>query len=75
MTVFFDGVHLAATDLEELHAFATRLGLKRSWFQCPPEHRHPHYDVMAKRLKARAISMGAVPTTAREIVRITRGAR
>lgn len=54
--------HLAADTLDELHRFAKRLGLKRSWFQ---DHvRFPHYDLngskfeMAKRLGAELIDPG-----------------
>ena len=52
--------HLAADTLDELHEFAARLGLKRSWFQ-----EHPaldHYDLtqnkrrLAVRLGAREVS-------------------
>lgn len=30
-------------DVEELHEFATRIGLRRSWFQ--PANGRPHYDL------------------------------
>jgi Protein of unknown function (DUF4031) len=56
-------------DLDELHAFAARIGLKRSWFQGPPEHRHPHYDVTDSKRQA-AIAAGAVPITWREAGRM-----
>lgn len=48
--------HLAADSLDELHAFARRLGLKRAWFQ---DGRKPHYDLTAGRREA-AIRLGAV---------------
>jgi len=52
--------HLFSSDLDELHAFAARLGLSRSWFQRPPKASWPHYDVTdAKR--AEAIGRGALP--------------
>lgn len=52
--------HLFCSDLDELHAFAARLGLSRGWFQRPPKASWPHYDVTeAKRLEA--IRIGAVP--------------
>lgn len=48
--------HLEADKLPELHHFAARLGLRRSWFQ---NKSVPHYDVSrAKRLQA--IKMGAI---------------
>lgn len=51
--------HMTADTVEELHEFAARIGLKRSWAQLPPEHWIPHYDVSdGKRLQA--IRAGAV---------------
>ncbi len=51
-------------DLGELHALASQIGLRRSWFQDKPWPR-AHYDVTdAKR--AAAISAGAVPVSAME---------
>lgn len=48
--------HMMADDLDELHEFAGRLGLKRAWFQ---DKSIPHYDVSeGKRLQA--VRMGAV---------------
>lgn len=50
------GGHLLTTDIDELHAMADKIGLKRSWFQ---DKTFPHYDVQrTKRLLA--ISHGAV---------------
>jgi hypothetical protein len=34
--------HLLADSLDELHAFAGKLGLQRAWFQAPPQTRYPH---------------------------------
>lgn len=43
-------------DLDALHAFADRLGLRRSWFQ---SHRLlPHYDLTASK-HAQALRLGA----------------
>src|SRR4051812_23461354 len=55
------GGHLQADSPEELHAFAARLGLRRSWFQSRsgrPEH--DHYDV-TQAMRDRAIYHGAIP--------------
>lgn len=73
--------HLFADTPDELHAFAARLGLRRSWFQDPTVVGKPrarpgsraaenwHYDVTdAKRRQA--ITMGAVPVTWRDAVGI-----
>lgn len=54
--------HLTADTTEELHVFAKRIGLKRSWFQDHPLH--PHYDLTAKKRHA-AILRGAVFAPAR----------
>lgn len=51
--------------LIELHAFAARLGLKRSWFQ--PHKRHPHYDIAPSK-RAAAVRMGAIEVTSRAMV-------
>jgi hypothetical protein len=44
-------------DPEELHAFAAKIGLKRSWFH---EGRLPHYDLRASK-RGRALKLGAKP--------------
>ena len=50
--------HLVADSLDELHAFAAALGLKRVWFQGKASY--PHYDVTAG-VRERALEMGAIP--------------
>ncbi|HZO66243.1 MAG TPA: DUF4031 domain-containing protein [Kribbellaceae bacterium] len=55
--------HLTADTKEELHTFATRIGLKRSWFQDKPNPfggpgLHWHYDVTDSK-RAAAIAAGA----------------
>ena len=47
---------------EELHALADALGIERRWFQ------GDHYDV-PEDYRERAIAMGAVPVTSRELIR------
>ncbi len=55
--------HLVSDDsYEELHAFAERLGIPRRAFQ------GDHYDVPAD-LRLRAIELGAVPVSSRELIR------
>lgn len=44
---------------EELHAFAARIGMRRSWAQLPPASSTPHYDLTPSR-RARAVAAGAV---------------
>jgi hypothetical protein len=51
--------HLLADDLDELHRFAARLGIKRTSFQGPPRRAAPHYDLTGYE-RSRAIALGAV---------------
>lgn len=50
------GGHMLATDLDELHAMAHRIGLRLEWFQ---DKTFPHYDVMTSKRRL-AIQAGAV---------------
>lgn len=60
--------HMLADRIEELHAMADQLGLRREWFQPAST---PHYDIcQAKR--RRAISLGAVEVGRREVAVICR---
>ena len=64
--------HLVADTLEELHAFAARLGLRRDWFQ----HKtlYPHYDItLSVRLKA--VELGAQTCDKRTVVHMAKGLR
>ena len=54
--------HLYADSEEELHGFARKLQMRRTWFQ--PDLRLPHYDLTAAR-RERAIKAGAVEVTRR----------
>ena len=64
--------HLLADDPEELHAMAAALGIPPRGYQ---RHRRSaalnHYDV-PESLRLRAIELGAVPVTWREMARLTR---
>lgn len=60
-------------DLEELHEFALRLGLKRSYFQ-GKNPGHPHYDVTAPK-RAQAIRLGATEIGWRDTSDILRARR
>lgn len=56
--------HLIADDLDELHNFAAKLGLKREWFQ---NHKiQPHYDITASK-RVEAIELGATSITTKEM--------
>ncbi|MBV8349862.1 MAG: DUF4031 domain-containing protein [Mycolicibacterium sp.] len=74
--------HLFADTQDELHAFAARLGLRRSWFQDPTVSGKPlaakpgsraaenwHYDVTAAK-RRQAIALGAKPITMRQAVEL-----
>lgn len=63
--------HLTADTLEELHAFAARLGMKREWFQ--PKST-PHYDLTASK-RERALELGAVFVPGKEQARARMAAR
>lgn len=57
--------HLTADTVEELHAFAKRIGMKRSWFQ--PQS-HPHYDLTPSK-RERALALGAKFVSGKEQAR------
>lgn len=54
---------MLADTLEELHAMAEEIGLKRAWFQAHPLH--PHYDLTEAKRTA-ALAAGAVFVPAKE---------
>ena len=59
-------------NLEELHAFARRIGLRRSWFQ---DHKLlPHYDLTVSK-RAEAVTAGAIEVEAREYAMVRRARR
>lgn len=57
--------HMVADTLDELHAMADAIGMKREWFQ---DSRYKHYDV-SKGKREQAIRLGAVEISDREIIR------
>ena len=59
------GAHLVADTVEQLHDFAGRLGLQRSWFQDRPGL--PHYDV-TEGMRWQAIRKGAIEITQKQLV-------
>jgi|GEM_PF-819214 len=54
-------------EVDELHAFALSIGLRRSWFQ--PRKECPHYD-LTKGMRAQAVAAGAVQVDRLELVAI-----
>lgn len=68
--ILTDGVHLVSdTSLEELHAFAAKIGLKRCWFSNKRGKRLPHYDLTTARKRDTAITAGAERVGTRALLR------
>jgi len=61
--------HLTADSLDELHAFAARIGLPARAFHRGA--RYPHYDITAAQ-RLNALRSGAHPVSPRDVVRIAR---
>lgn len=61
--------HLTADTIGELHRFAVRIGLRRSWFQ--DDGVHPHYDLTAGK-RWQAIRAGAQQITWEQSAEISR---
>lgn len=60
------GGHLQADSLDELHAFAVSIGLRREWFQTRPGRPDcDHYDLTASK-RTLAIERGAIAEVAEE---------
>jgi hypothetical protein len=55
--------HLMADTLDELHAFAARIGCKRCWFD------RDHYDLREHEFEL-AVAAGAVVVSSRELVKL-----
>jgi hypothetical protein len=69
------GGHMQADTLDELHAMADKLGLRRSWFQSKPDRPwHDHYDLTRSK-RDEAVVLGAIQLTWREAARRNRGVR
>jgi len=60
-----ESCHLFADSIEELHAFASRIGLRRSWFQ--NSSKLPHYDLTRAR-RIRAVKNGAIEVSNKFLV-------
>lgn len=64
--------HMVADSIDELHAFADLLGMKRAWFQ---DKRLPHYDMNAKR-RERALKLGALQISSnRQLIDLSKALR
>jgi hypothetical protein len=60
--------HLFADSVSELHKFARKLSLKRTWFQ---NNTVPHYDLAANK-RQQAVRFGATEVDDRAVVEIIR---
>lgn len=61
--------HMTADSLDELHSFATAIGVKRCWY-----HRakvHPHYDITQSQ-RDTAVRNGANMVSSRELLLIAK---
>lgn len=70
--VYTDKIHLVADTLEELHEFASNIGMKSEWFQDHPSH--PHYDIWGIILK-KALDKGIQIEDSKKILEIAKKAR
>jgi hypothetical protein len=61
--------HMYADSLEELHAMALSIGMKRAWFQ--DKEKLPHYDLVPSRRK-QAVNAGAIEHTREQMVQFMR---
>ena len=66
--------HLLADDIDELHRFASALGINPQSYQGPPRTSVPHYDLTAYERRS-AIARGAIACSRDEIVAVLRRAR
>jgi hypothetical protein len=63
--------HMLADSIDELHAMADAIGVKRRWFQ---NKGTPHYDV-CQSMRAKAVELGAVEIDRRKTVELVRAWR
>lgn len=64
--------HMWADSLDELHAIASRIGLKRAWFQ---DRQHfPHYDLRPSKRRL-AVNKGAIEATRKQMIEHLRANR
>lgn len=66
--------HLLADDMDELHRFASLLGIKQSSYHGPPKTSAPHYDITGFE-RDRAVRLGAIECSRDEIVAVFRRVR
>ncbi len=59
-------------DMEDLHRFAERLGLRRAWFQAELTPQLGHYD-LTPALRARAVELGATEMPGIDLIILLEG--
>ncbi len=64
--------HMYADTLEELHAMAAAIGMRREWFQDREDL--PHYDLVPAR-RVRAVELGAIEHDSHQTVAFMRRRR
>ena len=64
--------HMVADTLDELHAMADRIGIKRKWFQS--KAKTPHYDI-CKTKRTLAVSHGTIEVDWRQMARLSKRLR
>lgn len=67
--IYFDGIHIVADTLSELHEFAEKIGIKRCWFEGVRKG-HPHYD--APKWAKGLVRLNSAHVSSREILRISK---
>jgi len=70
--ILIDSIGHMVSDIsvEELHKFASDLGMRRRWFQTPGYGlNHAHYDLTTSRMKAKAKRFGAIEVHPMDLVK------
>lgn len=58
--------HMVADSIDNLHSFASKIGINKCWYQNKRGKKQPHYDVRENRVQE-AISNGAKLVTRKEL--------
>lgn len=64
--------HMLADTVDELHAMADIIGIRREWFQ--HHSSTPHYDI-CKSKRSKAVAAGAIEIDRRQVVALIRRLR
>lgn len=68
--VYTDGSHLIADTLQELYAYATKIGLNHEWIDFMGRNVHPHFDIFGH-VKKRVLADETVKKVSKkELVKI-----